>query len=266
MTYYSSSEGPDPALEASWREYRRWRAARRRRHWAAAAGGTAVLTILAALFWPSSVHHDAGAEVAALARFDAPLHDSGHGTVVVATAKPLGTTMPPAPTTETASVPAAASSTPEATTPPAEISLAPPQDPAAPSPPPLVEGSGSSVPPAPADLAPAEPVEGPPPSPKPVETAVHPPAAAKPAAPATRAPHLQLASFRTEAKAQSALEKLRQEQQDLLGKLQPRVERAELADGRVVYRVQTGPLPGVDEARRVCAELHRRRVDCRYMR
>jgi hypothetical protein len=264
MTYYSSSEGPDPALEASWREYRRWRAARRRRHWAAAAGGTAILTILAALFWPSSVHHDAGAEVAALARFDAPLRDSGHGTVVVAPAKPLGTAMAPAPPAETASTPAAAHTAPEAPPPPpAVISLAPPRDSAAPSPPPLVESSGSTVPPT--DLAPPEPVEGPLPSPKPVETTIRAPAAAKPTAPPTRAPHLQLASFRTEAKAQSALEKLRQEQQDLLGKLEPRVERAALADGRVVYRVQTGPLPGINEAKRVCAELHRRRVDCRYM-
>jgi hypothetical protein len=261
MTFYASSEGPDPALEASWREYRRWRAARRRRRWAAAATGLVVVIIAAGFFWPSRVHHDTAAGRAALAHFNAP---GRGGTIVVAPAKPLGTASLPAAPTEGERQAIATLTSPPAPTTPEEISLVPLQEPAAPSPSPTTEASGSATPPS--DLAVPEPAETPLPSSKPKQVAgslVDAPRHAAP--PQDRAPHLQLASFRTEAKAQSALEMLRKEQHDLLGTLEARVQRAELADGRVMYRVLAGPLAGVAEAKRICAELQRRRLECRFV-
>src|SRR5690242_18557212 len=86
MTSYSSSEGPDPILEASWREYRQWRAAQRRRRWIAASACIAGVTAGAALLWPREAKYDTGPRTAALARFDAPVHN-GPGSVVVAPLK-----------------------------------------------------------------------------------------------------------------------------------------------------------------------------------
>jgi hypothetical protein len=258
MTFYPSSEGPDPVLEASWREYRRWRNARRRRRWAAAGAGLALVVAVAAMVWPSKVHHESAAGSAALSHFDAPGR-TGKGTVVVASSQPLGTATAP---TE---APREVVATPLAPPPPEEMTLTPPQGPAMASPPPPEEGSGSTTPPAASTQAPSE---TPLPSPKPaLETAVASTPAPQSAAPSRhQAPHLQLASFRTEAKAQNVLESLRKEQSDLLGALETRVERAELTDGRIVYRVQAGPLPGTAEAKRLCAELQRRHLECRYVR
>ena len=264
MTSYSSSEGPDPILEASWREYRQWRAAQRRRRWIAASACIAGVTAGAALLWPREAKYDTGPRTAALARFDAPVHD-GPGTVVVA---PLKAPEPTAASTEAAeprlAVVAPSLAPPPPLPPAAETSLTAPPDrppPRGTDPEPAL--AGSTTPPsdpAPADPAPAEPTAAPRPSPKPTGPAT---GAADP--PQKRAPHLQLASFQTETKARTALEQLRKQQSDLLGSLDARVERAELADGRVVYRVRTGPLANA-EAKRICAELQRRRLDCSFVR
>jgi hypothetical protein len=249
MTSYSSSEGPDPILEASWREYRQWRAARRRRQWVTASVCFAVIVAGAALLWPREAQQDTAPSAAALARFDAPVHD-GPGSVVVAPSKPSDP-MPGITASAEAQLAAIAPSPP----PPAEASPAEPQNmPQPPSQPPEPALAGSAMPPA--DLPASEPAGTPHPSPKPSGSADP---------PQKRAPHLQLASFRTEAKARRALEQLRKEQSDLLGSLDARVERAELADGRIVYRVQTGPLASA-EAKRICAELQRRRRDCSFVR
>lgn len=260
MTFYSSSEGPDPTIEASWREYRRWRAAQRRRRWVVTAAGLVGVVAGAALLWPHEVHRDTAAGSAALAQFDAPGR-SGPGTVVVTSNKPIGVPVEsPAPMAAEREV-IAALTTPPPLPATADDGLVPPQDGSAPSPPPAAEASGSAMPP-PEPFTPEAPL----PRPKPMEAAGGSTASAKSVAPPPdRAPHLQLASFRTEAKAKSVLEQLRKEQSDLLGALEARVQRTALADGRVVYRVETGPLSGVAEAKRICAELQRRRLDCRYV-
>jgi hypothetical protein len=259
MTSYSSSEGPDPILEASWREYRQWRAAQRRRRWIAASACIAGVTAGAALLWPREAKYDTGPRTAALARFDAPVHD-GPGSVVVAPLK--------APESMPAiiegiepqlAVVAPSLAPPPPQPPPVETSLAvPPVTPPLPTTPPEPALAGSTTPPS--DPAPAEPAASPHPSPKPTGSAA---GAADP--PHKRASHLQLASFQTETKARTALEQLRKQQGDLLGSLDARVERAELSDGRVVYRVRTGPL-AIAEAKRICAELQRRRLDCSFVR
>ena len=49
---------------------------------------------------------------------------------------------------------------------------------------------------------------------------------------------------------------------DLLDALEPRVERAELAGGRVSYRLRAGPLASPSAAEALCARLNERKVRC----
>lgn len=253
MPYYSSFEGPDPATAEPWRAYRRWKAARRRRRWAAVLAAIAVVTGGAAALWPDSVQHAPPRASEALARFEAPNRSDTVRVPPSAQARGIGdeASFPPAP-------PATALS-PTRPAPPAppEVAVA-----ATPEPPPSETAGSASEPEAFPPATASDDIPGPEPAAMPIaETAPVP--ASKPASP--RGSRLQLASFRSEANARRALEKLRRDQVDLLGPLETGIERTTLADGRQVFRVQAGPLPG-PEAKRICAELQRRRLDCRFVR
>lgn len=265
MPYYPSSEGPTPAFETPWHEYRRGRAARRRRRWAAITAGFVVILAGTVFFWPRPESRNSPDETAALATFDTP----GLGnTVIVSAAERSGDDAGPSPVTppERDAI-AVLVAPPEPSEPPPEVgAVAAPPPPAAPVPSPD-EATGSTAPPG--DAAAPDGSWTPIPVSKPVPARDAPenqPESATTAAPSPKeAPHVQLASFRSEARARSALEKLRNEQSDILGTLDARVRRAELPDGRIVFRVQAGPIADAGEAKRICAELHRRKLDCRFM-
>jgi len=275
MPYYPSSERSSPVFEAPWREYRRRRAARRRRRWAAIVAGFAVILASTIFFWPRPEGRKAPDETAALETFDTP----GLGnTVIVSATEPSGDNEAPSPATppEHDAI-ATLVATPEFSESPPEIgAVAAESRPVAAPVPFSAETAGSTAPPTdaadpePADAADPDESWTPTPASEPMPAADEPEPEAKSASMAepwpNGAPHVQLASFRSEARAQTALEKLRSEQSDILGGLDARVRRAELPDGRIVFRVQAGPLPDAGEAKRICAELHRRRLDCRPMR
>jgi hypothetical protein len=251
MTYYSSSEGPDPAAAAPWREYRRWQAARRRRRWTAAALALAIVAAGTAALWPRQLRHDAGDPAGALPGFETP----SRGKAVA-----IGPSTGSAPSdSDRSAMTALMGSSAESAPPlPEEISLVPPHEATAPA-----SAAAPPAPPPAASEAAASPVVE---TPAPAEPLPPPRPTAKPARDGAGGPALQLASFRTEAKAQSALEQLRGEQKDLLGSVEMHVQRTELRDGRVVFRVQSGALDGLAEARRICSELKRRRLECQFLR
>lgn len=267
MAYYPSSEGPTPPFETPWREYRRGRAARRRRRWAATTAGFVVILAGTVFFWPRPERQEAPGETAALESFDAP----GLGkTVIVAATKrseaPEGTS--PASPPERDAIATLVARPEPSEPPPRQIETVPAQPPPAAVPVPApAETNGSTAPPA--DAVVSDETWTPVPVAKPMPASDEPEKEAKlPSKPdpsPKEAPHVQLASFRSEARALSALEKLRNEQSDILGTLDARVRRAELPDGRVVFRVQAGPLADAREAKRICAELHRRKLDCRFV-
>lgn len=265
MAYYPSSEGPTPAFETPWREYRRGRAARRRRRWAAITAGIVVILAGTFFFWPRPESRKAPGETAALESFDTP----GLGkTVIVAATKrseaPEGTS--PASPPERDAIATLVAPPEPSEPPPLPTEAVPAQPPPAVASSPA-ETTGSTSPPAEAVVSDESwrPIPVPKPMPTP-EASENQAKSASTAAPSRKgAPHVQLASFRSEARAQSALEKLRNEQSDILGSLDAHVRRAELPDGRVVFRVQAGPLADAGEAKRLCAELHRRKLDCRLL-
>jgi pyruvate/2-oxoglutarate dehydrogenase complex dihydrolipoamide acyltransferase (E2) component len=147
---------------------------------------------------------------------------------------------------------------------------APPTPPAAAaSPPPAVE-----TPPA-AAAAPPSP-------PSPPQVAANPPAAAAPSAahaapekktkvaalppPASAAAgkgyRLQLGSVRTPDAAAKEWARLRQQNQDMLGRLAMSPVRVDLGARGIFYRIQAGPLADAATAERACDELKRRGVGC----
>jgi hypothetical protein len=73
---------------------------------------------------------------------------------------------------------------------------------------------------------------------------------------------VQIASFKTEAGATRAWERLRGEQADLLSALGHRIERAVLDGGRVTFRVQVGPLGDRDAVARLCEAMKERGLGC----
>ncbi len=182
---------------------------------------------------------------------------------------------------------------PEASRPVPEQLLPPPEEPL-PKPPPLPPeapparptGSDAVIAPSveqePADTGPALPL--PKPSPAEPESTAEPPASELPAeppakpqpqppaapppsppqtAPAASGYRVQLASFRSEAEAREAWRRLQRNHAGVLGKLQLRIERADLGSGRgIFYRVQAGPLSERTLAEMVCSELKSRNVGC----
>ena len=122
---------------------------------------------------------------------------------------------------------------------------------------------------------PEEPLPAPVPS-RPAAVSKAPSAAAPPAAPKVgptpppKAPApaaesivVQLAAFRSESAARGAWKRYRAANRDLLGKLEPNVERADLGVGRgVFFRLRAGPLADEAAAKRLCERLKARQLDC----
>lgn len=117
------------------------------------------------------------------------------------------------------------------------------------------------APPTPAPVA-AKAAPVPVPAPAPVVTKPAPaPVAAKPA-PAPDGTHVvQLAALRGEADAVRAWDRIAKAQPDLLGSLQPDVQRADLGAKGIFYRLRTNAMDE-NSARMLCAELSKRKVGC----
>ncbi len=74
---------------------------------------------------------------------------------------------------------------------------------------------------------------------------------------------VQLASFRSKAKADAAWAKYSKTHGDLLRGLRPLVRRVDLgADKGIYYRLRAGPLGDAVEARALCAKLKARKLGC----
>jgi len=89
---------------------------------------------------------------------------------------------------------------------------------------------------------------------------------ARPAVPggdgAKAAAHVQLAAMGSEPAARHEWERMRQRHPALLAGLRPTIVRADLGGGKVIYRVQAGPLTDEAAAARLCGQLRRYGVGC----
>jgi type II secretory pathway predicted ATPase ExeA len=86
-----------------------------------------------------------------------------------------------------------------------------------------------------------------------------PPPTAPPAAAAYR---LQLGSVRSAEAARQVWDRLQSRHRDLLGRLSLSLQRANLGERGIFYRIQAGPLADAALADRTCAELRHRGDDC----
>ncbi len=86
------------------------------------------------------------------------------------------------------------------------------------------------------------------------------------AAPASGSFAVQLASLTTPNAAQRAQGELEKRFPDLLAGLEMFIDRATLDDGRVVYRVRTGPFGSRPDAQAACARFKTREQDCLAVR
>jgi hypothetical protein len=127
-----------------------------------------------------------------------------------------------------------------------------------PTPPPAPPKVAATQPPAAAPPAPAPPAPAPS---KPKVAALPPPPAAPPAA-AGKGFRLQRGAVRTPQAANQEWARLRQQNQDMLGRLAMNPVRVDLGDRGIFYRIQAGPLADAATAERACNELKRRGVGC----
>jgi hypothetical protein len=79
---------------------------------------------------------------------------------------------------------------------------------------------------------------------------------------AKAAARVQLGAMGSEPAARREWETLRQRHPALLAGLRPTIVRADLGGGKVVYRVQAGPLTDEAAAARLCGQLRRYGVGC----
>lgn len=101
---------------------------------------------------------------------------------------------------------------------------------------------------------------------EPAKTALAmPPKAASPGA-AGGGYMIQLVAVRTADQAQGVWTSLRNRNSDLLGGLSPSFVRAELGAKGSVYRLRAGPIASEAQARAVCVDLVKRKVDCIIVR
>lgn len=73
---------------------------------------------------------------------------------------------------------------------------------------------------------------------------------------------VQLASLKTDAAARAEWARVQQANKDLLGGLKLDIERVDLQDKGVFYRIQGGPLPSRETASDICAQLKGRGQPC----
>lgn len=159
--------------------------------------------------------------------------------------------LPPAPAAPQTPVVAPAPPRPEppaAATepPPPAVARAEPQ-PSEPTPAPTASPPAPAAPPAPAPVARATPPAAP-------------PAAADEAAGAEGF-RIQLAAVSDEERARRAWDELRASYREVLGGLEPRIQRAEIGDS-VFFRIQAGPFGDRGAAEAACAALKARQAAC----
>ncbi|HUX78711.1 MAG TPA: SPOR domain-containing protein [Alphaproteobacteria bacterium] len=74
---------------------------------------------------------------------------------------------------------------------------------------------------------------------------------------------IQLGSLKSHDLAELEWSRVSQKHKDLLGGLTPAIQKVDLgADQGIYYRLRTGPLENEEEAKKVCASLKERKVDC----
>jgi len=82
-----------------------------------------------------------------------------------------------------------------------------------------------------------------------------------------KAYRVQLAAARSTERAQQEWDRLRRKHIDLLGDLGLTITKADLGVGKgVFYRLRVGPLKTAAQARKLCAELSKRKVGCLLIR
>ncbi len=127
--------------------------------------------------------------------------------------------------------------------------------------------TSTPVPPpaAPVASAPAPP-QAPAAAPQPAPTVAAPPkppqTAAVPSAGNATGYRLQLGAVKTPEMAKSEGDRIKRQYGDLVGSLALSVERADLGDRGVFYRIHIGPIADAAQAERLCAELRQRGQGC----
>ncbi|AUG52854.1 SPOR domain-containing protein [Thalassospira marina] len=129
--------------------------------------------------------------------------------------------------------------------------------------------------PAAASLKQAPAAAAKPAAPAPSQTATAPeqtPATAAPKPDASTDPasegefRIQMASFREQGQASVAWNKISSENKDVVGNLKMFVQKVDLGDKGIFYRLQAGPLDGRAAADKICSELKQRNVGCLSVR
>lgn len=77
---------------------------------------------------------------------------------------------------------------------------------------------------------------------------------------------VQIAATRSDADARSTWTRLQAANRDLLGSLSLTVQRADLGERGIYYRVQAGGLADAPSAQSLCAELKTRKIECMVVR
>lgn len=89
------------------------------------------------------------------------------------------------------------------------------------------------------------------------------PAAAPAPQPVTAGGYVvQIAAFRDVPRAEAEFAKLQQAHPDILARMRSDIQRADLGDRGIYYRLRVGPLTTKDEADRLCTRLKGRGQDC----
>jgi cell division septation protein DedD len=82
----------------------------------------------------------------------------------------------------------------------------------------------------------------------------------------TSAYQIQLVAVRNREQAEGMWKKLTSKHPDVFANLEPDIERADLGNKGVLYRLRAGPIDSEAKARSLCADLGRRKVDCLVVR
>lgn len=112
------------------------------------------------------------------------------------------------------------------------------------------------------EAAPAAPAEVPASEPTDAAAAEAPAEPAPQVAAATGAFRVQLAAVKEEASARNEWQRLQKVHAELLGSLEPTIQRADLGAQGIFYRIQGGPLPSRDAADALCAQLKKKNQAC----
>jgi cell division septation protein DedD len=125
--------------------------------------------------------------------------------------------------------------------------------------------SNPAPPPAPSVASAPEPPQAPAAAPQPAPAVTAPPKAQTAAVPAPSAAagyRLQLGAVKTPEMAKSESDRIKRQFGDLVGSLALSVERADLGDRGVFYRIHAGPIADAAQAERLCTQLRQRGQGC----